>query len=841
ATGDYRPITDWAEASRPVLALDPISHGLSKRPVEAFYAQGVRLIVEVTTRLGRRLRCTSDHPLLTVDGWVPIEELVPGARIAAPRALPYFGSDSMAEAEVKLIAYVLSDGAAHSSVNVTTALPEVVDDLRSIATRFGMTLRTFKKRDNRAATYAFVYPRGARAEVRVQVRDALRRMQAAVGITWGEWARRAAIDYWTLRVWRNGFAVPSEAELRLLADAVGMPLSELAPEARSLAEKTTPVARLLERVGLRHVNARQKFVPDCIFRLPKEQLAIFLRTLFTCDGSVYVAQDRLPGLSYSTISERLAHDLQHLLLRFGFVAKLRTKPMRVNGNPYTAYELQMLGIPQVKRFLREIGIWGREEAKAKIGAMPVPTIPSTHFNTVPTGKRFWTHLHEVSEGASFKAMSRAAGVAVHPGRIDRPLARSTVTAIANAYQSPYLRALADGDVYWDEIESITPSGEAEVYDLTVPELENFVANDLIIHNSSLLLQAAGDIALTSPSPVLYVTAEESPQQVKLRAERLGISTERLLLLPETDSEAVVETAERIKPALVVVDSIQTVASPQIASAPGSISQVRDATLRLMQLAKSQAIPVFLIGHVTKEGTVAGPRALEHMVDAVLYLEGERFHTYRLLRGVKNRFGATNEVGVFEMRSEGMVDVENPSALFLAERAEHATGSAVTVSLEGTRPLLVEVQALVSTTVFGTPRVTTNGVEQSRTLMLLAVLTKRVGLALGNQDVYINVAGGFSLGEPAVDLGVAAAVASSFRERRIAPEIALIGEVGLGGELRAVSRAEARIREAAKLGFRRCVVPRSGVPSARDLASTSGGIELLRAATLAEALEIALDT
>ncbi|HKS91952.1 MAG TPA: hypothetical protein VJQ83_08480, partial [Tepidiformaceae bacterium] len=261
ATGDYRPITDWAEASRPVLALDPISHGLSKRPVEAFYAQGVRLIVEVTTRLGRRLRCTSDHPLLTVDGWVPIEELVPGARIAAPRALPYFGSDSMAEAEVKLIAYVLSDGAAHSSVNVTTALPEVVDDLRSIATRFGMTLRTFKKRDNRAATYAFVYPRGARAEVRVQVRDALRRMQAAVGITWGEWARRAAIDYWTLRVWRNGFAVPSEAELRLLADAVGMPLSELAPEARSLAEKTTPVARLLERVGLRHVNARQKFVP----------------------------------------------------------------------------------------------------------------------------------------------------------------------------------------------------------------------------------------------------------------------------------------------------------------------------------------------------------------------------------------------------------------------------------------------------------------------------------------------------------------------------------------------------------------------------------------------------
>jgi DNA repair protein RadA/Sms len=361
-----------------------------------------------------------------------------------------------------------------------------------------------------------------------------------------------------------------------------------------------------------------------------------------------------------------------------------------------------------------------------------------------------------------------------------------------------------------------------------------------IGKSSLMAQVAGDIALRSGRQVLYVTAEESPQQVKLRAERLGITTERLLLLAETDIESLVETAERIKPALVVIDSIQTVASPQIASAPGSISQVRDATLRLMQLAKHSSVPVFLIGHVTKEGTVAGPRALEHMVDAVLYLEGERFHAYRLLRGVKNRFGATNEVGVFEMRSEGMVDVENPSALFLAERAEHATGSAVTVSLEGTRPLLVEVQALVSTTVFGTPRVAPNGVEQSRLLMLLAVLTKRVGLALGNQDVYVNVAGGFSLGEPAVDLGVAAAIASSFREQRVAPETVLIGEIGLGGELRAVARAEARIREAAKLGFKRCVLPRSGAPSARDLASTSGAaIELVRAATLAEALETAL--
>ena len=360
-----------------------------------------------------------------------------------------------------------------------------------------------------------------------------------------------------------------------------------------------------------------------------------------------------------------------------------------------------------------------------------------------------------------------------------------------------------------------------------------------IGKSTLLLEVAGDVALGATGEVLYVSAEESPQQVKLRAERLGIATEKLLLLPETEIEAIAEIAGRTKPALVIVDSIQTVGSTQISSAPGSVSQVRDCTLQLMRMVKSSSVPVFIIGHVTKEGTVAGPRALEHIVDAVLYLEGERFHSYRLLRGTKNRFGATNEVGVFEMRGEGMVDVENPSALFLAEHSGHASGSAVTVSMEGTRPLLVEVQALVSTTAFGTPRCTTNGLDHNRVLMLLAVLTKRIGLALGNQDVYVNVAGGFTLGEPAVDLGVAAAVASSFREQPIAPDTALIGEVGLGGELRAVTRIEARVREAAKLGFKRCVLPRSGAALDHEVSSTSGDIKLARAATLDEALRLAL--
>ena len=297
----------------------------------------------------------------------------------------------------------------------------------------------------------------------------------------------------------------------------------------------------------------------------------------------------------------------------------------------------------------------------------------------------------------------------------------------------------------------------------VPGTLMLVGGDPGIGKSTLMAQTAGHLALHE-GPVLYVSAEESNQQIRLRADRLGIATPRLLLLGETDIDAIVETAEQAHPALIVVDSIQTVASAQLPSAPGSISQVRECTLRLMQMAKRTQISVCIIGHVTKEGTVAGPRTLEHMVDAVLYLEGERFHVYRLLRGAKNRFGATNEVGVFEMRGEGMVDVLNPSGLFLTEHHGQASGSAVVVSMEGTRPMLVEVQALATTTAFGNPRCTTTGVDHNRVLMLLAVLTKRVGLALGTQDVYVNVAGGFTLDEPAVDLGIAAAVASSFRER-----------------------------------------------------------------------------
>lgn len=363
-----------------------------------------------------------------------------------------------------------------------------------------------------------------------------------------------------------------------------------------------------------------------------------------------------------------------------------------------------------------------------------------------------------------------------------------------------------------------------------------------IGKSTLLLQVSGTIARTEGS-VLYVSGEESIEQVKMRAERLGITGEQLYLLATIELDLIVEAVHRLKPALVIVDSIQTVMANHLTAAPGSISQVRECTLQLMQLAKSSHVPIFIIGHVTKEGTVAGPKALEHIADAVLYMEGERYNTYRLLRSVKNRFGATHEVGVFEMQGEGLVEVPNPSAIFLSDRASGATGSAVVVSMEGTRPLLVEVQALVTPSNFGNARYTTNGIDHNRLLMLLAVLTKRVGLAVGNHDVYANVIGGFTLEEPAIDLGIAAAIASSYREKLVPPDLTLIGEVGLSGELRAVSRMALRVREAAKLGFKRCIVPSMGkrerVQAELADARLSNDFKVLTASSLAVALEIAL--
>jgi DNA repair protein RadA/Sms len=340
--------------------------------------------------------------------------------------------------------------------------------------------------------------------------------------------------------------------------------------------------------------------------------------------------------------------------------------------------------------------------------------------------------------------------------------------------------------------------------------------------------------------VLYVSGEESERQIKMRAIRLLKDDkvempEGLLLVTETNLGVILEHITALKPSFVIVDSIQTTYMPELESSAGSVTQVRECASRLRELAKSSGVAVFLIGHVTKEGAIAGPRVLEHIVDTVLYLEGDRFQSYRLLRSVKNRFGPTSEVGVFEMREKGMVEVTNPSEAFLAERMVNAPGSAIAVTMEGTRPILVEVQGLSSPTAFGNPRRTPNGVDFNRLLLVTAVLARRMGLRLGDQDVFVNVVGGIQVEEPAADLAVAAAIASSMRDIPVKADTVLIGEVGLSGELRMVAQMPARLREAAKLGFRTAIVPKR----VRKAEPWPGGIEVVEARSLREALEKAL--
>ena len=424
----------------------------------------------------------------------------------------------------------------------------------------------------------------------------------------------------------------------------------------------------------------------------------------------------------------------------------------------------------------------------------------------------WNSLVEVVEPARLHEKSASGAARVRPQRL-------TEVAVGDTARLP---------AEINEFDRVMGGG-------IVPGSLTLVGGDPGIGKSTLLMQLAASLA-KNDCPVLYVSGEESVQQLKMRADRLGMSTGHLFLVTETDLDVILGHINEIHPRMVVVDSIQTMYLEELTSAAGSISQVRECAARLQNLSKSSGVAVMLVGHVTKAGALAGPKVLEHIVDTVLYLEGDRFHTYRLLRSVKNRFGATSEVGVFEMRGDGMVEVSNPSEAFLAERLAAAPGSAIAVTMEGTRPLLVEVQALSSTTSFGLPRRTANGVDFNRLLPLVAVLQKRIGLRLGAQDVFVNVIGGLKIGEPAADLAIAVAVTSSMRDLPVAPDLAIIGEVGLSGELRAVGQLGARLNEAAKLGFRRCLVPK-GLRKPHD--SAPAGLDIIGARSLAEAIEAAL--
>ena len=356
-----------------------------------------------------------------------------------------------------------------------------------------------------------------------------------------------------------------------------------------------------------------------------------------------------------------------------------------------------------------------------------------------------------------------------------------------------------------------------------------VGGDPGIGKSTLLLQVCRNLAETQE--VLYISGEESLQQIKMRAQRIGQFSDNLQLFCETGMERIEQVVERQKPQVVIIDSIQTIYSEEISAAPGSVSQVRETTGRLLQIAKGMGITVFIVGHVTKEGVVAGPRVLEHMVDTVLYFEGDRHASYRILRGVKNRFGSTNEIGVFEMREEGLVEVKNPSEFMLNGKPQGASGSVVACSMEGTRPILVEIQALVCRSNFGIPRRTAAGTDLNRVNLLMAVLEKRAGMSLSACDAYINIAGGIRMNEPAIDLGIVMALASSFRDKAIDEKMICFGEVGLSGEVRAVQMAQQRVTEARKLGFETCILPKVSIPGLTD----TKGIKIIGAGTIGEAI------
>lgn len=366
----------------------------------------------------------------------------------------------------------------------------------------------------------------------------------------------------------------------------------------------------------------------------------------------------------------------------------------------------------------------------------------------------------------------------------------------------------------------------------VPGSLTLVGGDPGIGKSTLLLQVCQKLA-SQGKKVLYVSGEESLKQIKIRAMRIGEFTDSLLLFCETNLGIIEETIRKVSPEVVIIDSIQTMYNENVGAAPGSVSQVRESTGVFLQLAKGLGVSIFIVGHVTKEGTVAGPRVLEHMVDTVLYFEGDRHASYRILRGVKNRFGSTNEIGVFEMRQEGLVEVKNPSEYMLSGKPEGASGSVVACSMEGTRPVLIEIQALVCQSNFGIPRRQATGTDLNRLNLLMAVLEKRVGLQVAACDAYVNIAGGMRLQEPALDLGIAMALVSAYKNRAIDDKTVVFGEIGLSGEVRSVNMAEHRIQEARKLGFTRCIVPRSNMEGLGEVK----GIKIIPVATVREAIEL----
>lgn len=480
-SGSFEPLVSVEGDDHHVLSMDEESFRLRPVVVGSMTTSTPSEPLLLTTHLGRRLVVGGDDELLTDSSWIPASRLTPGDWIATARHLPFFGSGVTFDHFVKLLAFVISDGHTDSSTSVTTAIPEVAEDIIEIAGWFNHDLRIYEKAGNRAKSYFFRRDRVQRQELKQHVIAAIKRALTSAGLSSHECAKDAGLTIGRMTSILKAIITPTYADLEAIAGSTGIPVAILCPDFAAVASKSSPIAVLLEYTGLRHLRSADKFVPACIFQLSRKQIALFLNVLFTCDGSIFVENDDRLGLSYSTISRRLADDVQHLLLRFGIVTKLRTKPMPRVREGYRAFELVAAGVEPVRRFLREIGIVGRDEAQTRIASMPTPTLPSTRRDTVPVGPWFWEHLLSVSGSSTIKGVGRAAGVALHPEREHGPVTRSTLQKLAAVFPTPELLRLADGDVYWDTVTRLESIEGKVVFQRPVTESSgNHLENDIFI-------------------------------------------------------------------------------------------------------------------------------------------------------------------------------------------------------------------------------------------------------------------------------------------------------------------------------------------------------------------------
>jgi len=830
-TGDYLPISEWANTKHDsVLALNPSDLKIAEVSGVELIPQGSKEIVRVMTRLGKVLRCTPSHPVFTIDGWKAVGSLKPGDRLAAPRELGVFGNEKMSDDEVKLIAYALGDGhLANCSLSVTTALPEIAEDLAGIAERLDMKLSAYPRKGSKATTYRFTKSWLKRAETRQEVFSLLDTARIQSGFSWSRVATLSGVDYRKrFGTFLGRHSVPSEAALRAISGVLGVDdqsIQELASHARY----QPLTAQLMKASGLKDSRAANKHVPAAIFRLPKSQMALFLNILYSCDGTVSTTEEGRGIIDYYTISRRLAEDVQHLLLRFGLVATLRSKKTKFNGKDYLSFVVSIQNHGSALRFLQEIGIKGRYQNVATVLEANRPKIQSSLKDTVPTGPKFWREIRKAAGTQGLSGLARDAQTALHPERVEGPMARRSVQALASAApDNQYLRTLGDSDVYWDEIANIEPDGEEEVFDLSVPGAHNFVANDLIIHNSTLLAQVV-DALVQQGYGAIYASGEESAGQIRERAERLKLHLNDIRVVTEQDANVICEIIATEHPQFCVIDSIQTF-SPSLDAPAGTISSVQRVAHMFLKTAKAAGTTLLIVGQINKDSNIAGPEALQHLVDTVLFLEGDKNGFLRILRATKNRFGPLDEIGLFDMREEGMVGISAPAPLHL--EGGEAYGRCVCPAMEGTRAILVEVQALVAKAAYGTARRVAIGVPAPRVAMLLAVLERYAKIDLSNHDVYVQISGGISVNEPGIDLAVCAAIASSYWSHPLPRDSVSLGEVGLGGELRPVRQITSRIKEATRQGFNLVVGPKAdNLPAGAyrafsDVAAALGALDVL---------------